>query len=68
VYVSGGTFKKTPAGGTTTSGIIYGWDVTTGENMAQRGGHAVYAEIGKKRDNTLGEGDTLDSSGTSGWD
>jgi hypothetical protein len=75
--LSGGVFKKLPALGSQTSGIIYGNDGSVNRNKATQGessflnnkGHAVYIQASSKtRETTAGQGDHLDSTvaGTNG--
>jgi hypothetical protein len=80
VAVSSGTgiFKKLPAEGSQTSGIIYGNDGSANRNKAtladttlQDLGHAVYIEAGPNtRETTAEQGDHLDGAITGtdgGW-
>jgi len=65
VYVSGGTFKKQPAGAGSTSGVIYGSDASPASkaNTATGGsGHAVFVSAGMKRETTVEETQSLDST------
>jgi fibronectin type 3 domain-containing protein len=79
VYVNIGTFKKLPASGSGTSGIIYGYSAgdaksnkVTNSGAVQSGwGHAVWIISIMKRETTAGETDHLDSTvaGTAGgWE
>jgi hypothetical protein len=70
---SGGTFIKKPAADPSTSGIIYGdsnhirGDDNSTDNTALGQGNAVYSINGnKKRDNTAGENDEIDTTDGTG--
>jgi hypothetical protein len=74
--MNGGTFKKRPASGSSTSGVIYGY--TTGDaksNWAGERGHAVFEYVThisyRYRNTTAGESVSLDSTksgAAGGWE
>ena len=60
---SSGTFTKQSAG------VIYGSDASASlQNTASSSGHAVYVYPSKTRDTTAGEGVTLSSGSSGGWE
>jgi parallel beta-helix repeat protein/predicted outer membrane repeat protein len=77
---SSGTFKKQPAIGSSTSGIIYGYTegdaksnkVVNSSGVIQTGmGHAVYVSSTQKRETTAGPTVSLDSTvdgSAGGWE
>jgi hypothetical protein len=78
VYVSSGTFKKQPASGSSTSGVIYGYTaddaksnkVVNSSGVVQSGcGHAVLTSV-NSRETTVVETESLDSTvagAAGGW-
>jgi hypothetical protein len=69
-FSGSGTFKKEPAPGSVTSGIIYGSDAAVGlkNTSTYANGQAVYVSTGPKyRNITAGESDHLDSTDAAGW-
>jgi hypothetical protein len=77
VYVGdNGSFKKQPAEGSATSGVIYGYDSEepksnkVGDGSPTDKGHAVYKNATQKWETTVGETQSLDSTQTGsagGW-
>jgi predicted outer membrane repeat protein len=80
VYMGAGcTFKKVPAPGSSTSGIIYGYTVgdpksnvvkNSGGAIVPSKGHAVYVSGTKKRETTVTATQSLDSTqdgAAGGW-